>query len=129
MNHTKIYGALIIIAIALALFLLVLFGVNIKVAQSVATEVNSDQQVSIYLEGKQHQYVKDHLDYYYYITNPLNDEKFKCYLKKTDDDNKFDCYVNSSREDPLYWNKNKNGLYPSTFDFGSMKIYEYFIRF
>ena len=96
MKHTKIYGALIIIAIAAALFLLVFFGVNIKVTQSVAINVaTTSKYVSVYLEGKQQQYVKEHSKNVYYIYNPVDDIKTKCYLKYSKD-NLFDCkYTNS----------------------------------
>ena len=126
MKHTKIYGALIIIAIAAALFLLVFFGVNIKVTQSVAINVaTTSKYVSVYLEGKQQQYVKEHSNNVYYIYNPVDDIKTKCYLKYSKD-NLFDCkYANS--EGYVTWSNITEGVYPSKLDFGSMKIFEYFI--
>ena len=125
MKHTKIYGALIIIAIALALFLLVFFGVNIKVNKSVLTQVGENNTVSIHLEGKQYQYVNEHINNYYYITDPIKDQKYKCYLEKASD-NTFNCFLDSNRQTELEWDN--IGWYPATFEFGSMKIFRYLIE-
>ena len=128
MKHTKIYGALIIIAIALALFLLVFFGVNINVTQSVGISITTSKKyVNVYLEGKQYQYVKDHSTSYYYIYNPVDDTKTKCYLDY-DKEGWFKCkYTSSSKQ--VTWTDITEGVYPSKLDFGSMKIFQYFIQF
>ena len=127
MKHTKIYGAIIIIVIALALFLLVFFGVNIRVSKSVTTHVDpKTSQVLVYLEGKQAKYVKNNTDKYYYIYNPANDLRYKCKFFKTE--NNLFLFKDTKTSSVLKW-ENLGGIVPAKFDFGNMKLFQYFVRF
>ena len=129
MKNTRIYGALIIIAVCLALFLLVFFGADIKVSQQVVTKIDTSKNVAVYLDGKQYEYVNNNPTNYYYIINPANNEKTKCYLDQDDSEKgKFYC-KDTKDKNIICWYSNESGAYPSTLEFGNMKLFQYFIYF
>ena len=131
MTHTKIWGALIVIAITLAFFFLIFFGVNIKVSKTVNLYydpyVNKDY-VYITLTDKQAKYVNDQgADHKYSITNPTdNADSELIKLIKVSGSN--GTYLYDFKKPNTWFNKNI-GACTTTFTFGEVKIFQYFIMF
>ena len=130
MKNTRIYGALIIIAIALALFLLVFFGVDIKVSKQLNIYYNSAEPSNVYisLNHKQQQYVSNQdTTKKYSIVNPINKNdinQVRLYPYSIDNEPyiyRFDL--------PSTWSESLVGLNPTSFTFGNMKLFQSFIWF
>ncbi|MCF0227416.1 MAG: hypothetical protein HUJ52_01200 [Malacoplasma sp.] len=131
MTHTKIWGALIVATIAIALFLLILFGVSIKVSKTVSLyydpSLNKDY-VYVSLTNKQAKYVNEQgSNKKYSITNPIDktdSELVKLYKVNNSDGT----YLYDFKK-PYTWFNKTMGACSTTFTFGEVKIFQYFIMF
>ena len=125
MRYTKIYPPIIIGLIALVLLIVTFFAININVKQTV-TFYRSDNEVKVIVDKKHHDYIKkqdENKSYYFY--NITKDSDVKCSLHNVQVQDNY--YIYEAWMDQS--NYPVEGFSNTTLDFGSMKIFQYFVYF